>query len=873
MDNIEGYRKIITENWSFPEHNGGHGLFGLHPYPAKFIPQIPEKIIEYLEIPKDQLIFDPFCGSGTSLIVGQKLGYEVMGIDLNPIAVLISKVATNKKPENLEYSVERCLNRIKNLKKIVIPDIPNLDHWFEKDIQNSIAKIKQSIEEEPVLRIKDILNLALSSVIVRVSNQESDTRYAAIKKNICSEDVLKLFTNTILSYYDILHESNQDLKRSIIKNQDSLKIKGDDFVNKIGLTITSPPYPNAYEYWLYHKYRMYWLGFDPIKVKETEIGARPHYFRKNPERPEAFEEKMSQLFKVLNENTIKNGYACFVVGDSKIHGEIIDNAQMIINAANKNGFSEFALLPREIKSHRKAFNIKNSRAKSEDILIFRRDNLKSGKVKFYYHNYKYFRYEKIFAARELLSIKGLKSLDIRNDEYIEGIVKSSPSNDFSKLVYFNKIVKNNNSHYTFQSEIENGKNSRKTQNTRYGVHGLHEYKGKFNPQVVRGILNSFNIYNKIVLDPFCGSGTSLIEGALNNNKMIGFDINPFAVFLSNTKIRAISLDTKLVIDVLDKAISFVKKSENYKILYEEREAYLSSWFPEEIKVIIERYRIALQKENEALRNFLLLCMSNILRDYSLQEPQDLRVRRRKTELPTIDIFDALKIEANRNIEKISHYKKIQLPKRRTSRAVEQDIRSKNIPQEFNNHFDFAITSPPYATALPYIDTQRLSSVWLNLIKSSEIRKYEQELIGSREIKKADLDELKNSIESDKKLPKETINICLYLQNKLTNKDGFRKQATPLLLYRYFNDMHLMFLNLYSLLKSNAYFCLIVGTNLTRIGGVETIINTPEFLSIIAKEIGFEIVELIPLETYQRYELHAKNAINKETMIVLRKPHE
>ena len=43
--------------------------------------------------------------------------------------------------------------------------------------------------------------------------------------------------------------------------------------------MTSPPYPNAYEYWLYHKYRMYWLGMDPIAVRQQEIGARPHYFR------------------------------------------------------------------------------------------------------------------------------------------------------------------------------------------------------------------------------------------------------------------------------------------------------------------------------------------------------------------------------------------------------------------------------------------------------------------------------------------------------------------------------------------------------------------------------------------------------------------
>ena len=46
-----------------------------------------------------------------------------------------------------------------------------------------------------------------------------------------------------------------------------------DIPRRVGLVITSPPYPNAYEYWLYHKYRMYWLGLDPIAVKKQEIGA------------------------------------------------------------------------------------------------------------------------------------------------------------------------------------------------------------------------------------------------------------------------------------------------------------------------------------------------------------------------------------------------------------------------------------------------------------------------------------------------------------------------------------------------------------------------------------------------------------------------
>ena len=70
--------------------------------------------------------------------------------------------------------------------------------------------------------------------------------------------------------------------------KDILAVRHDELPYKFGLVITSPPYPNAYEYWLYHKYRMYWLGEDPLAVRRAEIGARPHYFRRNPEPQTTF---------------------------------------------------------------------------------------------------------------------------------------------------------------------------------------------------------------------------------------------------------------------------------------------------------------------------------------------------------------------------------------------------------------------------------------------------------------------------------------------------------------------------------------------------------------------------------------------------------
>ena len=63
---------------------------------------------------------------------------------------------------------------------------------------------------------------------------------------------------------------------------------------------------------------------------------------------------------------------------------------------------------------------------------------------------------------------------------------------------------------------------------RYGTHGIHEYRGKFFPQLVRALLNIAGVYeNKIVADPMSGSGTAIVEAVLGGCHGLGLDINPY----------------------------------------------------------------------------------------------------------------------------------------------------------------------------------------------------------------------------------------------------------------------------------------------------------------------------------------------------------
>jgi hypothetical protein len=364
---------LTAVDWNFPERIAHSDIEGIHPYPAKFITEIPRALLAAIPLPNGAGVLDPFCGSGTTLVECQRLGIPSVGIDLNPIACLISRVKTAPIPNDLESIAQLILEEAKVRPPTPIPSIPNLDHWFEQAVQEKLAGISSAISfASPPVR--DCLQLALSSIIVRVSNQESDTRYAAIKKDIDPESVPTLFMRAVGRIATALSSRSYPLISADIIEGDTLKVLPKQLPRPVGLVITSPPYPNAYEYWLYHKYRMWWLGFDPLSVKEQEIGARAHFFKKNHHTAEDFVRQMRQTFNLLEGVVVSGGFACFVVGRSRIHGEIIDNARIIEEAGKDAGFHKFFVTERVMSASRKSFNLSHANIKIETVLVMKKGN-------------------------------------------------------------------------------------------------------------------------------------------------------------------------------------------------------------------------------------------------------------------------------------------------------------------------------------------------------------------------------------------------------------------------------------------------------------------------------------------------------------------
>jgi len=395
-------KKERVLNEIFSGKNTTYLTHNYHPYAAKFIPQIPRFFIkEYTN--ENEVVLDPFCGSGTALVESLLLRRNAIGIDVHPIATLISKVKTTPLNDhqlnfilkwlrelalNYEFNdatITRYLSASEKIEKnsneknkfyyAELIDFPNKYHWFKKEILNAIVYIKMKISEIMDHKIRDFLLTSLSSIIVKVSNQESETRYVAINKKYSERDVFKFFYDKVMDMIYRMREFSKKLSGNNwvkVYTADSRYI---DFVkeNSVDFIITSPPYPNVYDYYLYHKLRMYILGYRVNDVQMREIGSRNKHSSKR-EGIENYIKDMILCFNNFRRILKPNRFFVIVVGDSIIGGKKYDAFDIISKIAGKSGFIVEDHLQYSLDKVSKLFNKSfRKRNKNEHIIILKNE--------------------------------------------------------------------------------------------------------------------------------------------------------------------------------------------------------------------------------------------------------------------------------------------------------------------------------------------------------------------------------------------------------------------------------------------------------------------------------------------------------------------
>src|SRR5688572_19924380 len=139
--------RLQAIDWSFTKRGRPHEIEGIHPYPAKFIPSIPQTLLSMLPVARGTAVFDPFCGSGTTMVEAQRLGLPSVGVDLNPIACLISRVKTAPRPRNVCQVAHLLVEEARIISNPQSTKIPNVNHWFKPAAQAAIANLIAAIQD------------------------------------------------------------------------------------------------------------------------------------------------------------------------------------------------------------------------------------------------------------------------------------------------------------------------------------------------------------------------------------------------------------------------------------------------------------------------------------------------------------------------------------------------------------------------------------------------------------------------------------------------------------------------------------------------------------------------------------------------------
>ena len=417
---------------------------------------------------------------------------------------------------------------------------------------------------------------------------------------------------------------------------------------------------------------------------------------------------------------------------------------------------------------------------------------------------------------------------------------------------------------------------------RYATHGLHEYRGKFFPQLVRALINAASVpEDGIVIDPMSGSGTTLVEARLAGRCAYGLDINPLSVFVANVKCRSLSLSPPSLAaacERLQKSLGGVpaKGSRRYFDSLPERDRdYLCRWFAPRVLDELDCVQQAIGSlRTPVLRDYYAVALSNILRGVSWQKDDDLRVRRQMIELPAGAVIERFLKEALRSTKVVGAF----VAERGraglgTYGMQEADARfAASAMPELAERADVVITSPPYATALPYIDTDRLSLAYLGLLPRGDHRRRDLLMIGNREVTERCRLAYWSFYDANRGLLPTATGALIDRIHELnsTHEVGFRRRNLSALLSKYFFDMREVLGQMFILLRPGGTAFMVIGNNRTTAGGELVEINTADHLTAIAEGVGFRKEDDVPMEMLSSRDIYRKNAMSSERIVALRR---
>lgn len=381
------------DEWEYKTYKTKIYTHGFHTYPAMFIPQVARKLINVFSHAGDT-ICDIFCGSGTTLVESSLLNRHSIGIELNPLAVLIAKVKTTPiNPLTLSNDLRKILSNYKGMKSIEHPNFKNVDFWYPNKIIEQLAKLKRAIWQLSDSDARDFFSVCFSEVSRIVSytyhgkfklHRDKKKLDPSFSPNVLAE-FIKIAENNILGMKEYVNDVSPNIKVEIIKG-DATKNNGIK-ANSVDFIITSPPYGDSrttVAYGQFSRLPSQWLELLPHTVVDIDkelLGGRNNIKLNDPvlelsetlnisirvisdkdeERAKDVLSFYIDLYKAMQKasDMLKpNKYFCLIVGNRTVKELVLKTDEIICEFGEKLGLTRQGILYRNIPNKR--MPLKNS---------------------------------------------------------------------------------------------------------------------------------------------------------------------------------------------------------------------------------------------------------------------------------------------------------------------------------------------------------------------------------------------------------------------------------------------------------------------------------------------------------------------------------
>lgn len=395
----------------------------------------------------------------------------------------------------------------------------------------------------------------------------------------------------------------------------------------------------------------------------------------------------------------------------------------------------------------------------------------------------------------------------------------------------------------------------------YANHWIHRYPGKLIPHIPRYFLKKEKT-NKpmIVLDPFCGSGTVLVESMISGNNAIGVDINPLACFLS--RVKTTKLDTeklKFYSHTLLEKISAQKDEPLVHDFYG-----INYWFSPEVKIQLGKIKNQIDTiEEPDYKDFFRLIFSSLVRKTSYADPRippackSKRMRKKINNNWNPNVLRKFEESINNGLKYHSEFSSL-CKDTVTSNVIFSS--SENLPLS-DESIDFIITSPPYVNAQKYIRSTRNEILWLGLAGENErLQEIDKALVGTERVytkEHADFLNSRKSLENQ-------------VADNLVETIIEKNWKLGLVVLKFFSSMKIVLDEMYRVLAADSKAIIVIGNN--TISGIK--IPSHQILLDMAIENGFRLKEIYVDDIVSRGLMTRRNKtaniINREWVLVLKK---